>query len=117
MTLGNWRRIHGAATAVVGLLGLAHSVLTFAFYPRWTAGAAWFLGAGLGLVLLAAVNGAVLTEARASGATTRVVCVANWSFVVFGLAAAWAVPQPQAFVVVAGLVGQALAGFRTLRPT
>jgi len=38
------------------LLALGHSTLTFHLYSPWTADAAWFLGTGLGLLLLAVLN-------------------------------------------------------------
>ena len=38
----------------------------------------------------------------------------NWAFVVLGASALYAIPQPQALVIVVGLVGQAIASTATL---
>lgn len=114
MSLIALRRIHVTASASVGLLGLAHSALTASFYSRWSANAAWFLGAGLGLTLLAVLNWAALDE----NSRGRVLVVTRWAnrvFALFTLALVWAVPQPQAFVIATGVLVQAAVGQVTLK--
>jgi hypothetical protein len=46
--------------------------------------------------------------------TARLVLLGNWMFALFGIAAVVAVPQPQAALVLLGLLGQALAARWTL---
>jgi hypothetical protein len=114
LTPNSLRRIHATASATIGLLGLAHSGLTALFYSRWSANAAWFLGAGLGLTLLAALNWAALDE-NPRGRLLIVTRSANWVFAVFTLALVWAVPQPQAVVIATGVLVQAVVGQVTLK--
>ena len=80
----------------------------------WVPEAVWFLGTGLGLLLLALMNLAHVGLGPCPQPTAVAVRYVNWFFVAFGVAAVVAVPEPQAYVVLAALLGQALAGTRTL---
>jgi hypothetical protein len=113
--LAPWRRIHRAASLVLAALAIMHSLLTSMLYDSWSPDALWFLGTGLGLALLAAMNLAQLAVHARTLLTARVLFAANWAFVVFGLGALIAVPEPQAAVIVAALVIQAVSSHRTLR--
>ena len=117
MTFATARRIHRAATAVVGGMGILHSILTALFYDGWTPNTLWFLGAGLGLVLLAVMNWAHVGLEPCDLPTAVAVRWANVGYAVFAIAAAFAVPEPHALVLVAALLVQALAGFWTLTGT
>jgi hypothetical protein len=44
----------------------------------------------------------------------RVIRIANWAFVAFGIAAGWAVPERQAYLIILCLALQAVASHRTL---
>ena len=110
-----WRRIHLLSSWCLGLLALVHSVLTFRFYSPWSADAVWFLGTGLGLLLLAAINIAHIGIEPCQQPTARLVRWSNWCFVVFGVSAVIAVPQPQAYVILAALFAQAIAAIWTLQ--
>lgn len=110
----HWRRLHLTASVGLGLLAAAHCVYTTFVFATWTPDAVWFLGTGLGLLLLAALNVSHIGEEPCRLPTTRPVRGANWVFLVFGGAAALAVPEPQAYVIVACLAAQALASRRTL---
>ena len=114
MTFRTARRAHRAATAVIGLMGVLHSLLTAAFYSGWTPSALWFLGSGLGLVLLALMNWAHVGLEPCALPTAKVVKWGNVVYGVFGIAAAFAVPEPHALLLVAALIVQAAAGFWTL---
>ena len=109
-----WRRVHLASSGLLGLIALAHSALTPVFYHQWTPDAVWFLGTGMGLLLLAALNWTHIGVEPCRFPTTRLVRVANWIFVALGVAAIFAVPEPQTYVLVACLVGQAIAARFTL---
>ena len=109
-----WRRVHLGSSGLVAFLALAHATLSFFLYASWSADAVWFLGTGLGLLLLSALNLSHIGVAPCRFPTTRLVRVANWFFLAFGVAAVFAVPMPQAFAVLAGLFGQAVAASRTL---
>lgn len=109
-----WRRVHLVSSGLLGLLALVHSILTFRFYSPWTADAVWFLGTGLGLLLLAVINLTHIGIQPCRQPTARIVRASNWIFVLSGIAAVVAVPEPQAFAVLAGLAGQALAAAWTL---
>jgi hypothetical protein len=109
-----WRWVHLIASGLLGGLALLHSALTFAFFSPWSAGAVWFLGTGLGLLLLAALNFTHVGSEPCRRRTTRLIRSANWLFAVFGVSAVFAVPEPQAYALLAGLIGQALASHWTL---
>lgn len=109
-----WRRFHLIASGLLAVIALTHSALTFVFYSGWTPDSVWFLGTGLGLLLLAALNWTHIGIEPCHLPTARLVRLANWVFVLFGVGAVMAVPQPQAFAVLAALLGQAVAARWTL---
>ena len=112
-----WRRVHLTASWALALVALAHSALTALLYPSWTPDAVWFLGTGLGLLLLAATNLSHIGIEPCAQPTARLVRPANWGFLLFGLGAVVAVPEPQAILVVLALLGQAVASHWTLPGT
>ena len=95
-------------------MGIIHSALTAVFYAGWTPSALWFLGAGLGLALLAVMNWAHIGVEPCPLPTAIAVKWANVVYGMFALAAAFAVPEPHALVLVTALVVQAIVGFWTL---
>ncbi len=109
-----WRRAHLVSTVLLCLLATIHSGLTPVLYEAWTPDAVWFLGTGLGLLLLGILNITHVGIEPCQQPTARLVRIANWVFVVFGIGAVLAVPEPQAFAVLLGLAGQAFAGLKTL---
>jgi hypothetical protein len=115
MSFKAWRRLHRAASAVLAGLATLHSALTPLLYGAWTREALWFLGTGLGLFLLAAVNWAHVGTEPCRQPTAPLIRWANVGYLAFGIGALLAVPEPQAFVIVASLAAQALAGWATLR--
>lgn len=112
-----WRRAHRAASFVLGALAIVHAVLTVTLYDAWSPNAVWFLGTGLGLLLLAVMNLAHVGLGPCMMPTAPAVRTANWVFVLFGLGALAAVPEPQAALIVAALFVQAVSSHRTLRGT
>ena len=108
------RRLHRASSATIAALALVHAVLTFRLFPTWSSDAVWFIGTGLGLLLLAVLNWAHVGVEPCDMPTAPVVRWANFAFAMFGVAALVALPVPQAFVIAPALVVQAMASLRTL---
>ena len=115
MSFTNWRRIHLTASAVVILVALAHVAMTPVLYDTWTPDTVWFAGTGLGLLFLGVSNWAHVGVEPCALPTAPVVRWASIVFAGFGVAAVTAVPGPQAYLLLAGLIGQAVAGLATLR--
>jgi hypothetical protein len=109
-----WRRLHLLASWVVTAIGIAHCVMTAFAFRAWNDRAVWFLGAGLGVLLVGTLNLAHIGLGPCRMPTARFVRAANWGFFVFGAAALFAVPQPQAIALVVALGVQAIAGRVTL---
>jgi hypothetical protein len=91
-----------------------HCAVTPIIYSTWSAGAVWFLGTGLGLLLLGALNLTHVGVEPCQEPTARLTRWANWLFLVFGLGALAAVPELQAMAIVLALAVQAVAAHRTL---
>jgi hypothetical protein len=117
MSFSAWRLIHRIATGTVAALAVAHVALTAMIYDTWSPDALWFLLSGLGLLVLAVMNWAHVGLGPCELPTAPAVRWANVVYVVAGLAALAAVPQPHVFVLVAALITQAAASFSTLRPS
>jgi len=114
MAFSFWRGIHRISSGVVGVIALVHCGMTFVLYDTWSPNAVWFLGAGIGLLSIAIINLAHVGLEPCTQPTARVVRWLNLLFVGLGIAALVAVPEPQAVLIVAGLLGQAVASFFTL---
>ena len=69
-------------------------------YSRWSPGAVWFLGTGLGLLLLGAINWTHVGMEPCERPTAPIIRWANVVFLLFGFGAVAAVDEPQAWVVV-----------------
>jgi hypothetical protein len=109
-----WRRIHRASSYLVGVIALVHMAVTFRMYDEWSPDAVWFLGTGVGLLCMAVMNIAHVGLEPCSLPTAIAVRWLNWLLVGLGIAAIVAVPEPQAYAIVAGLAAQAIAGQKTL---
>ena len=100
---------------MVALVALVHCAMTFMIYQDWNPDAVWFVGTGTGLLAIAVMNIAHVGLEPCRQPTAPAVRWLNWLFVALGLAALYAVPEPQALVIVLGLLGQAIAGLATLQ--
>lgn len=109
-----WRRAHLVASGLVIVMSLLHATVTPVLYKDWSPDTVWFLGTGLGLLLLGAANVAHIGVEPCRQPTTTLVRWANWLFFLFGIGAVVAVRELQAAVVLLGLVGQAVAAHWTL---
>ncbi len=114
MTFRHWRLLHRCASVVVCLMALIHAAFTAYVFTRWSPGAVWFLGTGLGLLLLGVMNIAHVGCEPCRMPTAPPVRWANWVAVLFGFGAVAAVPEPQALVIASALLLQAIAGQWTL---
>ena len=110
----SWRRIHRISSGTVALIALIHCAMTFMIYHEWSSDAVWFLGTGIGLLAIAVMNIAHVGLEPCRLPTAPAVRWLNWLFVGLGLAALYAIREPQALVIVAGLLGQAIASLATL---
>lgn len=111
---GFWRRVHRASSGTVAIIALIHCAMTFMIYREWSPDAVWFLGTGIGLLALAVMNIAHVGLEPCRLPTAPAVRWLNWLFVGLGFAALYAIREPQALVIVAGLLGQAIASLATL---
>lgn len=109
-----WRRLHLASSVVLALLAVMHTGLAIPLHGGWNPEAAWFAGTGVGLFVLAGINLAYIGVEQCREPTTKAVRAANWLVAAFGVAVTLVVREPQAWPVLAALVGQALAASRTL---
>ena len=114
MTYVGWRRLHLGASWTVVVLAVIHSVLTPFIYGEWSPDALWFLGTGLGLLVVGAANLAHIGIEPCRQPTARMVRITNYVFAAFGLAAVLAVPEPHAMLIFGCLVLQAVASHWTL---
>ena len=110
-----WRRVHRVSSCTVGVVAIAHVLVTFVQYREWSPEAVWFLGTGVGLLCMAVMNFAHVGLEPCAQPTAPPLRWLNWVLVMLGLAAVVAVPEPQAYAILLGLIGQALAGQVTLR--
>jgi hypothetical protein len=111
---GAWRLVHRGSSLTVALFALVHCGVTFMMYREWSPDAVWFFGTGVGLLTSAVMNIAHVGLEPCRQPTAPAVRWLNWLFVALGLAALYAVREPQAFVIVAALLAQAVAGVTTL---
>ena len=103
------------SSATVSVVALVHCAVTPLMYSRLSPNAVWFFGTGLGLLLLGVLNWTHVGVEPCEKPSAPVIRWANLGFLVFSFGAVAAVNEPQAWVVVAGLAGQAIAGWFTLR--
>ncbi len=108
------RVVHLVVSCILALIATVHAGMTWLFYRTWSPDAVWFLGTGLGLLLLAVLNLSHIGIEPCRRSTARLVRAANWIFAAFGCAAVIAVPEPQAFVAGTMLVVQAIVSGWTL---
>jgi hypothetical protein len=90
--------IHRVCTWALVLLGVAHMGFTAVAFRSWSLAAAWFLGTGLGFVVLGFLN-----LVAGSGAPKRAVwlcLIANLLGAAYTIALAAILAKPQAFVAV-----------------
>ena len=109
-----WRLIHRTASILLALMALAHAGIAFIALGAWGPSTAWFLGTGLGLLFLAVMNFAHIGCGPCDMPTAPPVKWANWVALIFAIATAAVVPQPQVIVVTILLAMMTIAGHWTL---
>ena len=110
----SWRRVHGVASSVVAVVGVAHLAMTPFTYSHWSREVVWSLGTGLALLCLGAVNIALLRAGPSWDETARVIRWTNYAFALFGIAAVIVVPAPEEIAMVGALLVEAVASHWTL---
>ena len=108
------RRIHLTASGLIAAIAVVHIGLAFPIYREWRADAVWFVGSGLGILLLAALNFTHIGVEPCHQPTARFVRAANWLYAVFALFTLLAVPELQTIVLVLLMLIQSLMASRTL---
>jgi hypothetical protein len=89
------RGVYRTAAGLLMALGMVHTLLTFRIFGELSADAVWFAGTGLSMVFLGSLN---LALAACAHPAVRTICrAANLAGLAFGVAAAAAVPEPQAY--------------------
>ena len=96
------------------MIALVHIGLAVPIYREWSPDAVWFVGTGIGLLVLAALNLAHIGVEPCHQPTARFVRVVNWLYAIFALATLLAVPEPQAVALAFLMVLQSLVAARTL---
>jgi hypothetical protein len=92
-------------------LGTGHTLLTPIFYPTFSADALWFAGTGLSLLFLGLLN--IVTE-RISDRNLRNLCMgANIVGTIFIILVTVALPEFQAFLAVAAVLGTTIGSITT----
>lgn len=107
--------IHTLASLALAALGLSHIGFAVAAFDGWSAEAAWFVGAGLCLVVTGLFN---LGLTRTSPVRAVVLCfVANLLGTAYAVGVSLAMPVPQAMAAVGlyaavtiGVLGYLLPG-------
>ena len=114
VSFSTWRRIHRFSSGTVGVIALVHCAVPFVLYKEWSPNAVWFFGTGVGMLTIAVMNIAHVGLEPCRQPTAPVIRWLDCVYVGLGLAAIVAVPEPQAMLIVIGLIGQAIASFVTL---
>lgn len=100
------RLIHKAATVLVLVIGVLHTLGTFYFFATLTERAIWFSGAGLGAIFVAFLN-LGLHHKTPELRTRWLIDAANGLFLVWLLSGAVATPQLPSVLVAA--IGSTMA--------
>jgi hypothetical protein len=117
MTDASYRRIratHIASSLLIAIGSVIHSASTWFYSPVWTPESVWFLGTGLGLLLVAALNLSHIGIEPCRMPTTRLVRITNWIYFAYAVAACVAIPQPHALLLTIALLVQAIMSLGTL---
>ena len=108
------RRIHLVASGIIAAIALVHIGLAVPIYREWNPDAVWFVGTGIGLLVLAALNLAHIGIEPCHMPTARFVRVVNWLYAIFALVTLLAVPEPQAVALAFLMIVQSIVASRTL---
>jgi hypothetical protein len=96
------KTVHKANSCVLAGLGPLHTLLTSVFYPRLGMDALWFAGTGLGVVLLALLNQAVLLSPMRDGLNLSL--AANLAGLLYGILIVIKLAEPQAYFALAAFL-------------
>ena len=89
---------HKILSGIIIALGILHVSVTFHDYDSFSAGALWFAGAGVAIILAGFLN-VILLRDVGKDAVVRALClITNLTFAVMFVLALLVLPQPQVFV-------------------
>ena len=108
------RTIHLATSGFIAAIALVHIALAVPTYRVWSPDAVWFVGTGIGLLVLATLNLAHIGVEPCHQPTARFVRAVNWLYAAFALVTLLAVPEPQAVALASLLLVQGIVASRTL---
>ena len=91
------RTAHKILAGVIAALGVLHVSVTFRDYDSFSAGALWFAGAGVAIILAGFLN-VILLRAGRDTVVWLLCSVTNVIFAVMFALALLILPQPQVFV-------------------
>ncbi len=112
MAQGLTKKLHAASAVLFVALGVVHTLFTFTFATALTQRAVWFAGSGLAMIFAGFLNIARARSAK-SDKVVRALChTANALLVVFGVLAAVAVNEPQAYVGIALIIVMAATTYK-----
>jgi len=107
------RILFAASTTICALLGIAHLGFGVVTYRQLSPEAVWFAGTGVAQVLFAALNWATLAGPPLRPRVRRMVLALDVLMVAFGVVVVRAVPEPQAYVLLATFIGIGFSGVFT----
>ncbi|MEX2180319.1 MAG: hypothetical protein WD801_16510 [Gemmatimonadaceae bacterium] len=99
------RLLFWLSAGLCGLLGFIHTGVTFVAYRTLSPGSIWFAGTGLSMLLLTIVNVAAWRASSGDRFLRYGAIAANLSMSALGFFAVKAVPEPQAYAVLAAFIG------------
>ncbi|MBI4410715.1 MAG: hypothetical protein HY561_13475, partial [Gemmatimonadetes bacterium] len=100
--------IYRVVVALMFALGLLHTGLALVVYDHLTAGALWFAGTGLLIMIMAVLNWLVLRTGARDSAVNRIAAAANLVVAAFAGIASLLIQEPQAYALLALFVAGAL---------
>ena len=108
------KKIRIVFSILLMVLGTAHTCFTLVFYPALNLAALWFAGAGLAFLFLGLLNLSENTPFRRWFAWAKL--GANMLGMLYVIAVAWKLPEPQAFIGVLFTAVLTVCAFLEIRP-
>lgn len=105
------RGLFWVSLVLCAAVGVAHSIVGLSSFEPLSANLVWFIGAGFGVLLLAALNLASWRAPRSDRLVRRVTHAANLLMTGFAIVIVRAVPATPAYVALAAFLGLLITGF------
>jgi hypothetical protein len=105
------RHLFWTSVILCALAGLAHTVIGLVSFEPLSPNLAWYLDAGMAMLLLALANSAVWHRTRHPDRAVRLLThVANFLMSLFGVVAAAATGEMRVYIALAAMIGLFLTG-------